>query len=69
MKHATVAVGGYEIPLIGVPQDAVLEECQCCGDRFGMSTVELIGTQFLCARCRAQSVVPDQAAKGVTDKG
>jgi len=30
-EHATVKVGGYEVPLIGVPVDATQQECSRCG--------------------------------------
>jgi len=29
-KHAMVKVGEYEVPLIGIPKDATLEQCQGC---------------------------------------
>lgn len=34
MKHAIVPVGEYLVPLVGVPKDAALEQCDCCGDIF-----------------------------------
>jgi hypothetical protein len=33
-------------------QFAFIEECDCCGDRFGMSDLTLEDTQLLCQKCR-----------------
>lgn len=52
MKHATVTRDGYKVPLIGVPECSVIEVCDLCGDEFGISQIERIGTQWLCAKCR-----------------
>ncbi len=41
-----------EMPLIGVPLQASLEECDLCGDTFSLSDVTLTGAQFLCASCK-----------------
>jgi hypothetical protein len=51
--HATIKVGGYSIPLIGIPTDACLQECDLCHDEFGLLQVEWSGVQMLCHRCRA----------------
>ena len=51
-KHATVQRDGFTVPLIGIAPDAVLQECDCCGDIFPMREVEWSGKQMLCAKCR-----------------
>lgn len=49
--HATVWREGFHIPLIGIPVSAVMEECDCCHDVFGISMVTWTGTQMLCEKC------------------
>lgn len=49
---ATAKRDGYEVPLIGVPKSAQLEECDLCHDEFKMEDLELAGTQMLCGKCR-----------------
>lgn len=51
-KHATIKLGGYDIPLIGIQPDATLQECAACNDVFSIQDVELVETQFLCKKCR-----------------
>ena len=51
-KHATVTRDGYEVPLIGVPADAVLDTCDCCGDLFPLTSLEVTDGGVLCRRCR-----------------
>jgi len=29
-----------------------VDDCDCCGDSFGISALTLEGTQFLCLNCR-----------------
>ena len=50
-EHAIVTRDGYEVPLIGVPKEAVLESCDCCGDIIGLSKSVFTGRQILCAKC------------------
>lgn len=50
-RHATVVKDGYEVPLIGIPPDAVLETCDLCGNQYGMAELVLSGTQMLCKKC------------------
>lgn len=54
-KHASIRLGGFTIPLIGVPQDATLQECDCCHDIFPIQDIEIVGTQLLCVKCRLKS--------------
>jgi formylmethanofuran dehydrogenase subunit E len=43
---------GFRVPLIGIPPEAVLQECDCCHDSFPMLRMELRGGQMLCEKCR-----------------
>ena len=51
VRHATVIKDGFRVPLIGVPESAVLEECDLCHDTFPMTEVAFTGTQTLCKKC------------------
>jgi hypothetical protein len=53
--HAFVPFHGFTVPLIGVRHTEALEECDYCGDLFGLSTILLTGTQFLCHKCNLPS--------------
>jgi len=51
-KHATVKVGEYTVPLIGVPEDATQQECETCGQSFHISEIELAANgKACCKRC------------------
>ena len=50
-KHAMVQREGYTVPLIGIPPDAVLEECDCCHELLGLAKLTWTGKQMLCAKC------------------
>lgn len=50
-KHAEVRIGEYTVPLIGVPEGAVLEVCDLCGDYTYLGDVTFTGVQFLCSKC------------------
>lgn len=50
-RHATVRVGGYTLPLIGVPARATDERCDRCRKLFYILEVHFTGRQFLCAGC------------------
>lgn len=50
-RHATVVKDGYEVPLIGIPPEAVLEKCDLCGNEYGMGELAWSGKQMLCKKC------------------
>ena len=52
--HATVRVSGYEVPMVGVPPSAMLQECCLCHDLFPLGDVEWDGRQALCRKCRKE---------------
>ncbi len=58
-KHATVKVGGFEIPLIGLPTHCTLGECDLCHDYFGLTDITYTGKQFLCAKCNQPTPTRD----------
>lgn len=51
--HAQVPCGEFKVPLLGIPQSAVRQECDCCHKDFPLTELELTGVQVLCPRCRA----------------
>lgn len=51
-RPATVMRDGFRGPLIGIPEAAVLQECDCCHHEFPLAQVELSGRQMLCQKCR-----------------
>lgn len=52
-EHATVQRDGFKVPLIGIPADAVLEECADCHDRFPMAEITLEADGFCrCRKCK-----------------
>ncbi len=51
MTHATVKIGEYTIPLIGVAEDATKERCDKCLKYFHLSLIGYDG-RFLCQPCR-----------------
>lgn len=60
MKHATVMRDGFEVPLIGIPEEAVQDTCDCCGTVIKLPEVYTDGDQFLCAKCAGKpaAIVP-----------
>lgn len=54
MKHATVKIGDYTIPLIGVDKSSTEDKCDLCGDIFHISSLIFTGQQFLCERCNME---------------
>ena len=53
-KHAMVVRDGFKVPLIGIPEEAVLEECDCCHETISMTQSHWTGTQMLCAKCNSK---------------
>ena len=50
-RHAMIVKDGYRVPLIGVPPDAVLETCDCCGYEHPVAEMRWTGNQMLCKKC------------------
>lgn len=40
-KHATVKLGEYTVPLIGIPHDATQQKCKRCRKSFHLSEIIL----------------------------
>lgn len=55
-KHATVEREGFRVPLIGIPETSVLQECDCCHQEFPIRELEVTdnGGQVLCGKCRTE---------------
>lgn len=51
-EHCLVKLGDYLIPLIGIPPNSGQQRCEWCDGTFALWEVELIGNQFVCAKCR-----------------
>jgi formylmethanofuran dehydrogenase subunit E len=50
-KYATVKIGDYTIPLIGVLKDATLEKCDSCGVSVHITEIKMLDAKMLCAAC------------------
>ncbi len=52
--HAVVEREGFQVPLIGVAPDAVLQECDLCHQEKPLREIELSESgQLLCRKCRS----------------
>ena len=54
-RHATVMKDGFTVPMIGIPETSVLEECDCCHSQTGIGSVRFNGVQMLCGKCESES--------------
>lgn len=54
MNHATVRLGDYKVPLIGIPESATEEECNGCKKRNKHLSEVMLDEQgrFMCWSCR-----------------
>jgi hypothetical protein len=50
-KHATVKIGEWTVPLIGLPQSASQDKCDGCGKVTEIRDLSYDGTRFLCRGC------------------
>lgn len=57
MTHATVRLGDYRVPLIGVNQSATEEKCDKCKRVFHLSEVKLDHDRFMCWSCRMKEIM------------
>jgi len=43
-----------KVPLLGIPPDAALQECELCHNEYSLRDVEMTDSgQILCKKCRA----------------
>ncbi len=48
---------GFKVPLLGIPPDAVLQECEVCQNEYSLRDVEMTDSgQILCKKCRAAAM-------------
>ncbi len=52
MKHPTLKLGEYDIPLIGLPMNCVEETCDTCKKEFHIQEVECVDDKILCFVCK-----------------
>lgn len=52
MNHATVRIGEYTVPLIGIPKSATRQKCHHCKKSFHIADME-VDEQFrpTCKKC------------------
>jgi hypothetical protein len=64
MKHATVKIGEYTVPLIGVPQNATEETCDKCGKKCHIGDMTL-GEDMTttCQQCLQATQPPNDQAE------
>lgn len=57
-EHALVKIGDYMIPLVGIPYEACLMNCDLCHVSFYLTDVKLNydGNQFHCMFCRNERI-------------
>lgn len=51
MNHATVRLGDYKVPLIGIDQSATEEKCDGCQRTYHLSEIRLNQNRFMCWSC------------------
>lgn len=65
MKHATIRIAGYEVPLIGLSVSETESACDGCGKDFhiqSLTWMERTGkTVLLCETCQLKREDHDQA--------
>jgi hypothetical protein len=66
VKHATVKIGEYTIPLLGIPQDASEQICDQCKLPKHITEVAFDGKQFICGDCLKGSAKKKRAGKKLT---
>ena len=60
--HAIVEREGFKVPLLGIPPDAVLQECELCHNEYSLRDVEMTDSgQILCKKCRSAAMPNDGA--------
>lgn len=60
MTHATVRLGDYSVPLIGIDQSATEEKCDGCKRLFHLSEIKLDQDRFMCWSCRMKEMIYDR---------
>jgi hypothetical protein len=67
MKHATVKIGEYTIPLIGIDPSATLERCDQCRKSKHLSAMKITmdGKRILCVSCRYKNLLKGLRLHGI----
>lgn len=54
--HANVERDGFKVPLLGIPPEAALQECELCYNEYPLRDVEMTDSgQILCRKCRSNT--------------
>jgi len=62
MNHATVKIGEYTIPLIGIEEDATQQQCSQCKQSFHLSEIKLDQSgEPWCEGCQIKRLKDDAA--------
>ena len=69
MDYATVRLGEYEVPLIGIPRTATEEKCSKCGLTFHLADVSMDENMNpVCKSCQYTGTAPRDAASSIISK-
>ncbi len=58
-KWATAVRDGFKVPMIGISDTAILENCDGCGAEHDIQEIRVMGSELLCDKCcavRAEAV-------------
>lgn len=52
MSDAWIQYGKFKVPLLGIPESAVLDDCDLCHDTWPIRELHWVGPKLLCRKCR-----------------
>lgn len=53
VKYATTKIGGYTIPLLGIPESSTLEVCDKCGQERHITEIKHTGKRWVCINAKS----------------
>ena len=69
MKHATVKIAGYTIPLIGIAPEATEDKCERCGKLSHLSELAFVDGQMICKDCNLTESAAQKPSDPTTPSG
>jgi hypothetical protein len=63
---ATVRIGEYTIPLLGIPKSSSEELCGVCKKQKHLTEITYDGERFVCGQCIAVEALKVRAGKKIT---